>query len=277
MPRDKIAILRGARSAHGSAAKAERGRTFEPVGLGALLERVLSSFATLRSPSAAELFRRADRLRHEGRYPEATRLVEEGLRRAPTSAAGHLLAGYLHLAAREVGPAREAFQSALARRSRSSAGAARPGEDRDRGWRSGYRAARPCAGPPLPPRLPRGAGARGDARKLGRGSRRFHGRTGRAKSDGARQLPGDGRDPILARLDGTVVFAQCDEGKEPVLAQHVIQVVRIASATLGRAGLGHLRRAVIEGAQASTYLQTRHRPRAGAHAAVRHVCCRRPR
>ena len=53
-----------------------------------------------------------------------------------------------------------------------------------------------------------------------------------------------------------MVFAQCDEGKEPVLAQHVIQVVRIASATLGRAGLGHLRRAVIEGAQASTFLQT---------------------
>ena len=46
------------------------------------------------------------------------------------------------------------------------------------------------------------------------------------------------------------------KGREPVLAQHVIQVVRIASATLRRAGLGRLRRAVIEGAQASTYLQT---------------------
>ena len=53
-----------------------------------------------------------------------------------------------------------------------------------------------------------------------------------------------------------MIFAQCDEGQEPVLAQHVIQVVRIASATLARAGLGALRRGVIEGAQASTYLQT---------------------
>jgi len=70
------------------------------------------------------------------------------------------------------------------------------------------------------------------------------------------RLSQDGRDPILARLDGTVVFAQCDEGQRPVLAQHVIQVVRIASATLARAGLGALRRGVIEGAQASTYLQT---------------------
>ena len=52
-----------------------------------------------------------------------------------------------------------------------------------------------------------------------------------------------------------MIFAQCDEGREPVLAQHVIQVVRIASETLG-AGLGALRRGVIEGAQASTYLQT---------------------
>ena len=68
------------------------------MGLGALLERVLSRFVTPRFPSAAELFRRADRLRHEGRYREAIRLVEEGLRRTPTSATGHLLAGYLHLA-----------------------------------------------------------------------------------------------------------------------------------------------------------------------------------
>jgi len=73
---------------------------------------------------------------------------------------------------------------------------------------------------------------------------------------GAAPLPADGRDPILARLDGTVVFAQCEERREPVLAQHVIQVVRIASATLARAGLGALRRGVIEGAEASTYLRT---------------------
>ena len=53
-----------------------------------------------------------------------------------------------------------------------------------------------------------------------------------------------------------MVFAQCDEDQKPVLAQHVVQVVRIASATLARAGLGALRRGVIEGAQASTYLQT---------------------
>jgi predicted regulator of Ras-like GTPase activity (Roadblock/LC7/MglB family) len=72
---------------------------------------------------------------------------------------------------------------------------------------------------------------------------------------GGIRLARDSRDPILARLDGTVVFAQCDEDQKPVLAHHVIQVVRIATATLARAGLGALRRGVIEGAQASTYLQ----------------------
>jgi len=217
---------------------------------------VLSRFVTPRGPSAAELFRRADRLRHEGRYGEATRSVEEGLRRAPTSAAGHLLAGYLHLAAREVEPAREAFQSVLAldpdhprallglARIAIEAGdpdAARPAlsralqyhpdfpearalEEMLEGWPAAHADPTPAHAPPVRP--------------------------------GTRGGPGDGREPILARLDGTVVFAECGEGREPIIAQHVIQVVRVASATLNRAGLGRLRRGVIEGAEASTYLQT---------------------
>ena len=152
------------------------------MGFGALLERVLSSFATLRSPSAAELFRRADRLRHEGRYPEATRLVQEGLRRAPTSAAGHLLAGYLHLAAREVGPAREAFQSALALdpdHPRALLGLARiaiEAGDPD--------TARPALARALlyHPDFPEARALAEMLASWGRGSRRFHGRTGPAES-----------------------------------------------------------------------------------------------
>ena len=226
------------------------------MGLGALLERVLSSFVKPRFPSAAELFRRADRLRHEGRYREATRLVEEGLRRAPTSATGHLLAGYLHLAVREVEPAREAFQSVLAldpdhprallglARIAIEAGdpdAARPALERALLYHPDFPEARA-----LEEMLAGWTAVQAD----------FAGAQARPLRAGAIRLSRDGRDPILARLDGTVVFAQCDEGREPVLAQHVIQVVRIASATLARAGLGALRRGVIEGAQASTYLQT---------------------
>jgi tetratricopeptide (TPR) repeat protein len=217
---------------------------------------VLSNFLTPRSPSAAELFRRADRLRHEGRYLEATGLVEEGLRRTPTSAAGHLLAGYLHLAAREVGPARAAFQSALALdpdHPRALLGlariaieegdpdAARPALDRALLYHPDFPEARA-----LEEMLADWTAVPADSAGLGAQSVRA----------GAVRLPGRGRDPILARLDGTVVFAQCDEGRGPVLAQHVIQIVRIASATLARAGLGALRRGVIEGAQASTYVRT---------------------
>ena len=226
------------------------------MGLGALFERVLSRFVTPRAPSAAELFRRADRLRHEGRYEEATRAVEEGLRRAPTSAAGHLLAGYLHLAAREVGPARAAFESALALdpdHPRALLGLARIAiESGDLG------AARPVLARALlyHPDFP-------EARALEEmlaGWPAAHadpvGAPAAPVRTGTREGSGDGREPILARLDGTVVFAECDEGRQPVIAQHVIQVVRVASATLTRAGLGRLRRGVIEGAQASTYLQT---------------------
>ena len=247
---------REVRDAHEQTAKTERGRTSEPVGLGALLERVLSRFVTPRFPSALELFRRADRLRHEGRYREATRLVEEGLRRIPTSVAGHLLAGYLHLAVREVQPAREAFQSALAldpNHPRALLGLARiaiEGGDPD--------AARPALERALQyhPDFPE---ARVLEKMLAVGTAvraNIAGPPTRPVRARGIRLSRDGRDPILARLDGTVVFAQCDEGRKPVLARHVVQVVHIASATLARAGLGTLRRGVIEGPQASTYLQT---------------------
>lgn len=255
MPRDKIAVLQGAQRARADCEGRAR-EDIEPVGLGALLERVLSRFVTPRFPSAAELFRRADWLRHEGRYREATRLVEEGLRRMPTSATGHLLAGYLHLAVREVQPAREAFQSALALdpdHPRALLGLARiaiEGGDPDAARRALERAL--LYHPDFPEA--RVLEKMLAARPLVHAD--FAGAQTRQRRAGAIRLSRDGRDPILARLDGTVVFAQCDEGREPVLAQHVIQVVRIASATLARAGLGALRRGVIEGAQASTYLQT---------------------
>ena len=226
------------------------------MGLGALLERVLSSFLTARFPSAAELFRRADRLRHEGRYREAIRLVDEGLRRTPDSATGHLLAGYLHLAVREVQPAREAFQSVLAldpNHPRALLGLARiaiEGGDPD--------AARPALERALlyHPDFPEARVLEKMLAVRGAVQSNLAGAPTRPVRPGGIRLAREGRDPILARLDGSVVFAQCDEDQKPVLAQHVTQVVRIASATLARAGLGALRRGIIEGAQASTYLQT---------------------
>jgi len=229
------------------------------VGLGTLLERAWSGIAgTVRSPSAPELFRRADRLRHGGQYEEAERLVADGLRRSPNSAAGHLLAAYLHLALREPGPAREAFERALAldpehprallglARLAIEAGnleVARPYLERAlqyhtdfpeasalqemiAGWKSAPTSASASGGAPvagIPERL--------------------------------RLLPGS-RDLILAAADGAVVRSQCGEERQGQLAPHVTQVSRIASTTLARAGLGALRRGVIEGVSETTYLQS---------------------
>jgi tetratricopeptide (TPR) repeat protein len=204
----------------------------------------------------AELFRRADRLRHEGRIAEAADLVEEGLRRAPNSAAGHLLAGYLYLTGREVEPARAAFQSVLALdpvHPRALLGLARIAiEEGD-----------PAAARPYLERALQYHADFPEARALEDMLASWTAEPADAASAGTRDaaaagihLPAGGRDPILARLDGAVVFARCDEGREAALAQHVIQVARIATATLTRAGLGALRRGVIEGADESTYLQT---------------------
>ena len=56
--------------------------------------------------------------------------------------------------------------------------------------------------------------------------------------------------------DGTLVFAQGGEERQRQLAQHVTQVYRIASATLARAGLGALRRGVVEGVAEMTFLRS---------------------
>jgi tetratricopeptide (TPR) repeat protein len=227
------------------------------VGLGALLERAWSGIAgAVRPPSAADLFRRADRLRHEGHYEEAERLVAEGLRRSPNSAAGHVLAAYLHLALREPGPAREAFERARSldpEHPRALLGLARLAIEE-----GNPEAARPY--------LERALQYHADFPEAGALQEMIAGwtpppaaasATGQPSVSGVpeRLLPG-GRDLILARADGSVVLAQCDADRKDQLASHITQVCRIASTTLARAGLGAVRRGAIEGVSETTYLQT---------------------
>jgi len=228
------------------------------VGLRSLLEWAWSGISgALRSPSAAGLFRRADRLRHDGQYEEAERLVAEGLRRSPNSAAGHLLAAYLHLALREPGPAREAFEHALsldpehprallglARLAieESNLERARPYLERALQYHADFPEARALqemiAGwAPLSVAAPAA------------------GRPSTGVPERLRLLPG-GRDLIMARADGVVVLAQGGQERQGQLAPHITQVSRIASTTLARAGLGALRRGVIESVSETTYLQT---------------------
>ena len=225
------------------------------MGLGALLERVLSSFVKPRFPSAAELFRRADRLRHEGRYREAIRLVEEGLRRMPTSATGHLLAGYLHLAAREVQPAREAFQSVLALdpdHPRALLGLARiaiEGGDPDAARAALERAL--LYHPDFPE-------ARALEKMLAAGRR-----PGDFAGAQTRPRPGRSHPTLAGRPRPDPRATGRDRGLRPVrrgsrtgprAARDPSRPHRLRHAR--PRGLGALRRGVIEGAQASTYLQT---------------------
>src|SRR5882724_9652282 len=63
-----------------------------------------------RRPTSAHTFRRAQRLRDEGRFEEAAALVDSGLVLEPGSVVGHLLAGSLHVILRETGQARTSFE-----------------------------------------------------------------------------------------------------------------------------------------------------------------------
>jgi tetratricopeptide (TPR) repeat protein len=68
-----------------------------------------------RPRTAPQLFALADRCRREGRVAEAGRLVRAGLALDDRNLTGHLLAAYLHLAARATEPARAEFRWILAR------------------------------------------------------------------------------------------------------------------------------------------------------------------
>ncbi len=216
------------------------------VSLATLLERALSGITlALHRPTSAALFRHADRCRNEGRYDEAARLVAQGLRRDPDSSVGHLLSAYLHVAARQTGRASTEFHRVLALdpyHPRALLGLARICiEDQDlEGAKAlldralqyysdfaeaqalremvASRPSTPSPGVEAPPRA-----SPVDAR-----------------------TPAPERDLVVTRMDGTLVLARTDEGRGTQLAQHMIQVYRMASATLSRAGLGALRRGAID-------------------------------
>src|SRR5439155_1117849 len=60
------------------------------------------------------VFRRAQRLREQGRYRRAAALVDEALIHDPRNVVGHLLAASLHMVLRESGRARTSFERVLA-------------------------------------------------------------------------------------------------------------------------------------------------------------------
>jgi hypothetical protein len=81
----------------------------------AMLRRLWGAAPAPRQQTPVELFALADRRRRDGRAAEAARLVRAGLALDPENLTGHLLAAYLHLAARTIEPARLEFTWILRR------------------------------------------------------------------------------------------------------------------------------------------------------------------
>jgi tetratricopeptide (TPR) repeat protein len=233
------------------------------VGLLRLLSRIWDAITSFtRPPNAATLFRRADLFRQEGRFEEAAELVAHGLRLAPNNGVGHLLSAYLHLAFRQIDPAKSEFQSVLALdpyHPRALLGLAKIAlEERD------LAACRPFLDKALQyyPDFP-------EARAL---QEMVSSWTTTPAAPGQRPVyagppiqveklkPAAGeREFVLTQTDGTLVFSQQGDKDAEDLAAHVTQVYRIASATLQRAGLGALRRGIVQTATETTFFRSNDR------------------
>lgn len=226
------------------------------MSLATFLERTWSGLTGLVRPrSAASLFRLADQYRHEGRYEEAADLIAEGLRLAPNIAVGHLLNAYLHVVFRDMTAAKESFRRVLALdpyHPRALFGLARIAlEEGD------IEGCRPFLDRAIQyfPDFPEAKALQEMVVTWSAPAVATPAAVGTISTDRLRPPPG-ARDLILTHTDGTLVFAQGSEERQRQLAQHMTQVYRIASATLARAGLGPLRRGVVEGASEMTFLRS---------------------
>ena len=232
------------------------------VGLMRLLSRIWDAITSLtRPPNAATLFRRADLYRQEGRFEEAAELVAQGLRLAPNNGVGHLLSAYLHLAFPQIGPAKSEFQSVLQLdpyHPRALLGLAKIAlEERD------IAACRPFLDKALQyyPDFPEARALQemvaGWATTMGAPGQPAYG--GVALQVEKLKLPAAGREFVLTQADGTLVFSQHGDKDAEDLAAHVTQVYRIASATLQRAGLGALRRGIVQAAAETLFFRSNDR------------------
>jgi Tfp pilus assembly protein PilF len=205
----------------------------------------------------ALMFRRAQRLRDEGRYRRAAGIVDEALLHDPRNVVGHLLAGSLHMVLRETGQARISFERALAlepTQPRALLGLARVElEDGETAACCALLNRALAQYPDFPEArallevardLPATADAKRDATSIGA-----------VQADRLR-LPAESREAVFMRADATVVVAEPHGQATDAVATRAVKLARVATAMLARAGLGPLRHAVIEGAAETTYLRT---------------------
>ncbi|HEV8473400.1 MAG TPA: tetratricopeptide repeat protein [Methylomirabilota bacterium] len=202
-----------------------------------------------------EALRRAEQQRREGRYPEATQLVTVALALDPANLTAHLLAAYLHAARRATNAAKSEFRWVLdhdPNHARALLGLARVTlEEGDTAASDDLlrRALR------LYPDFPEAAALREAVR-----ARREAAPAGEPARPAPRvdrlRLPGTGRALLIARCDGTLLAAQPPAADAPAAAETLTGLLRLASATLARAGVGAVRRALVEDARDAVFART---------------------
>jgi len=216
------------------------------MGLATLLGRQ----GTSHRPASAALFRQADRYRIEGRYEEASRLVIQGLAQDLDSSVGHLLSAYLHAATRQTDRARTDFQRVLALdpyHPRALLGLARiclEEQDLEGAKALLDRALQYYAD---------FAEAQALRDMLGSWPQASTPATEAPEPPPVDRLDVPPHDLVIMRADGTTLLAKLDKDRGSQLAQHAMQVVRMASAMMSRAGLGSLRRGVIDTESHTTF------------------------
>jgi tetratricopeptide (TPR) repeat protein len=192
--------------------------------------------------TAAGLFSQADRFRREGRDGEAAQLVARGLMIDPASITGHLLAAYLHVARRSSEPARQEFRWVLARdptHPRALLGLARLGleaGDLDACREALGRALRAYPDFPEAQALLDGLATRSPAAPAPAAGPRLE----------RLRTPETARGLFVVGGDGVLISARPDTAADE--GRRLARAVGLATVALGRAGLGQLRRAVVEDA-----------------------------
>ena len=207
-----------------------------------------------------ELLQRAERARREGRLADAEGLVGEVLAIDPRNGLAHLLAGYLHAAARRSDAARSEYRAVLAidpEHPRAMLGLARV--DFENGDAAGCRkllerALRvypdfPEARALLDVTLALAPGASA-------GPERGPAEASRETRLQRLPLPEGARECLLVETDGTLLFSFPASRTREALATHLVRISGIASAVLGRAGLGPVRRAAVGSNSGTTYMLT---------------------
>jgi tetratricopeptide (TPR) repeat protein len=207
-----------------------------------------------RPVTIVELLQRAERARRQGHLTEAEALVGRALEIDPRSGLAHLLTGYLHAASRRADAARVAFRTVLSMdpdHPRAMLGLAKT--DLEAGDVAGARDLLERA-LRVYPDFPEARALLDVARGLAL-----------ARSAAAAApvpelqlrppaLPPDTRECMLVDVQGTVLFSHPVSRTRQALAEHLVRVAGMASAALGRAKLGAMRRGAMQSNSGTTFI-----------------------